>query len=56
MRIAHFEIEADSKNIIEPKSFKLYLNSFNWSFDKKDKIDQIIDKKCVGLDAAYSKL
>ena len=29
VRIAHFEIEADSENIIESKSFKLYLNSFN---------------------------
>ena len=29
VRIGHFEIDADSENIIESKSFKLYLNSFN---------------------------
>ena len=29
IRIGHFEIGADSENIIESKSFKLYLNSFN---------------------------
>ncbi|MBE9398040.1 NADPH-dependent 7-cyano-7-deazaguanine reductase QueF [Pontibacterium sp. N1Y112] len=31
VRLAEFRIPADSKNIVESKSFKLYLNSFNLS-------------------------
>jgi 7-cyano-7-deazaguanine reductase len=39
VRIASFFIPADSKSIIESKSFKLYLNSFNLSrFDSDDSV------------------
>lgn len=36
VRLAEFRIPADSKNIIESKSFKLYLNSFNLSRFESD--------------------
>jgi 7-cyano-7-deazaguanine reductase len=45
VRIAVFFIPADSRNIIESKSFKLYLNSFNLSqFKSEDGVKQLMQK------------
>jgi len=41
--IAEFSFPCDSKNIIESKSFKLYLNSLNQTvFDSKEKLEKIL--------------
>lgn len=43
--IAVFEIPCASENIIESKSFKLYLNSFNNSqFSSSEKVRQVLEK------------
>lgn len=43
--IIQFDIAADSKNIIESKSFKLYLNSFNnTKLKSKEKLLEILEK------------
>ncbi len=43
--IIQFDIAADSKNIIESKSFKLYLNSFNnTKLESKDTLLDILEK------------
>lgn len=43
--IAEFRVPADSPNIIESKSFKLYLNSFNLTpFDSADKVLSLMVK------------
>lgn len=45
VRIATFYIPANSLNIIESKSFKLYLNSFNLSrFDNENVVIQLMQK------------
>ncbi|BEV17225.1 NADPH-dependent 7-cyano-7-deazaguanine reductase QueF [Herbaspirillum sp. DW155] len=48
--IATFMVPADSPNIIESKSFKLYLNSFNQ--ERLESADQLIDKLRTDLSAA----
>lgn len=48
--IATFIIPADSPNIIESKSFKLYLNSFNQS--RLDSIDKLVETLRQDLSAA----
>jgi len=45
VRIAHFYIPAESENIVESKSFKLYLNSFNQTcFDSEEQVISIMKK------------
>ena len=48
--IATFMVPADSPNIIESKSFKLYLNSFNQ--ERLESAEQLIDKMRTDLSAA----
>ncbi len=51
--IGEFEIPADSPNIIESKSFKLYLNSLNQSvFESREALLELIS---AGLSAAAGK-
>lgn len=43
--IAQFDIACTSKNIIESKSFKLYLNSFNNTrFDSQEIVEELLEK------------
>ncbi|BDY06243.1 NADPH-dependent 7-cyano-7-deazaguanine reductase QueF [Ferrimonas sp. YFM] len=43
--IAHFTLPVTSKNLVESKSFKLYLNSFNQTkFDSVDAVQQALTK------------
>jgi 7-cyano-7-deazaguanine reductase len=43
VRLAEFRVFADSVNIIESKSFKLYLNSFNLSrFESEDEVKEVL--------------
>ncbi|ODN43699.1 NADPH-dependent 7-cyano-7-deazaguanine reductase QueF [Piscirickettsia litoralis] len=43
--LAHFEIDCASVNIVESKSFKLYLNSFNnTKFDSVTEVERILAK------------
>ncbi|MCU4676081.1 NADPH-dependent 7-cyano-7-deazaguanine reductase QueF [Catenovulum sp. 2E275] len=45
VKIAEFEFNAQSDNLIESKSFKLYLNSFNQSqFNNDNQVAQIMQK------------
>ncbi|KXJ51710.1 NADPH-dependent 7-cyano-7-deazaguanine reductase QueF [Neptuniibacter pectenicola] len=45
VRLAEFRVFADSKNIIESKSFKLYLNSFNLSkFASQKEVEALLIK------------
>lgn len=45
VRLAEFKVFADSKNIIESKSFKLYLNSLNLSrFDNEAEVKALLEK------------
>ncbi len=48
--IATFMVPADSPNIIESKSFKLYLNSFNQ--ERLESADQLVEKLRTDLSAA----
>ncbi|WP_044530699.1 NADPH-dependent 7-cyano-7-deazaguanine reductase QueF [Herbaspirillum sp. B65] len=48
--IASFMVPADSPNIIESKSFKLYLNSFNQ--ERLENSEQLLDKLRTDLSAA----
>ncbi|WP_288411206.1 NADPH-dependent 7-cyano-7-deazaguanine reductase QueF [uncultured Herbaspirillum sp.] len=48
--IASFTVPADSPNIIESKSFKLYLNSFNQ--ERLESSEQLLDKLRTDLSAA----
>ena len=48
--IATFMVPADSPNIIESKSFKLYLNSFNQ--ERLENADQLVEKLRTDLSAA----
>jgi 7-cyano-7-deazaguanine reductase len=48
--IASFMVPADSPNIIESKSFKLYLNSFNQ--ERLESSEQLLDKLRTDLSAA----
>jgi len=42
-RLAEFRLPADSANIVESKSFKLYLNSFNLSrFDSDEEVQKLM--------------
>lgn len=51
--LAEFLIPADSKNIIESKSFKLYLNSFNQSrFESLDQVKALMQKDLSAAAAA----
>ena len=50
MALAEFRIPADSPNIIESKSFKLYLNSFNQT--KMDNASQVQQRMAEDLSAA----
>ena len=44
-RLAEFQIPADSENIIESKSFKLYLNSYNLTrFDSEQQVVEQMEK------------
>lgn len=45
VRLAEFKVSADSENIIESKSFKLYLNSLNLSrFDSDAEVKAVLQK------------
>jgi 7-cyano-7-deazaguanine reductase len=45
VRVAEFEIPADSPNLIESKSFKLYLNSFNQTrFDSENNVIDLMEQ------------
>lgn len=45
VKVAEFEIPADSPNLVESKSFKLYLNSFNQSqFGSDDDVITLMEK------------
>jgi 7-cyano-7-deazaguanine reductase len=45
VRLAEFRVFADSKNIIESKSFKLYLNSLNLSqFESQEEVEAVLIK------------
>ncbi len=45
VRIAQFDIACDSKSIIESKSFKLYLNSFNnTKFTNEKEVEDLLQK------------
>lgn len=53
--LARFDIPCDSKNIVESKSFKLYLNSFNNSkFESVDHVRSVL--QCDIEKAAQSKV
>ncbi len=53
VRVVRFDIPSDSKYLIESKSFKLYLNSFNQSrFDSADTVRSYLEKD---LSAAVQK-
>ncbi|MBE0505624.1 MAG: NADPH-dependent 7-cyano-7-deazaguanine reductase QueF [Marinospirillum sp.] len=53
VRLAEFRVPADSLNIIESKSFKLYLNSFNLTrFDNEAEVVARLQKDLSGAAAA----
>ena len=56
VRILRLAVPAESENIVESKSLKLYLNSFNYErFDSKSKIAEAIEKDLsAGFKCSFS--
>ena len=56
--VGYFEVPAESPNLVESKSFKLYLNSFNDSrFDSRDTVQQRMEadlSTCAGAKVTVS--